>query len=105
VRKIFYNITITSLSIVVALAIGTIELLQVGIDVLELRGEFVDRIAALDFGILGYVIAGTFLAVWGIAALVWKFGRIEERYGHLHPAHAHEHVHGDGVSHSHRHFH
>ena len=104
-RKLFYNIAITSLSIVVALAIGTIELLQVGIRVLDLHGAFVDRVAGLDFGILGYVIAGIFVAVWGVAALVWKFGRIEERYGHLHPDHAHEHVHDGGVSHAHRHFH
>lgn len=74
-RKIFYNVTITSLSIVVALAIGTIELLQVGIRVLDLNGELIDRIASFDFGNLGYAIAGIFLAVWGIAALVWKFGR------------------------------
>jgi nickel/cobalt transporter (NiCoT) family protein len=104
-RKLFYNITITGLSIVVALVIGTIELLQVGIRVLDLRGELLDRIAGLDFGILGFAIAGIFLAVWALAALVWKFARIEERYGHLHPAHAHEHVHDDGVSHTHRHFH
>ena len=104
-RKIFYNITITSLSIVVALAIGTIELMQVAIRMLDLDGAFFDRVAALDFGILGYVIVGIFLAALGISVLVWRFGRIEERYGHLHPAHAHEHVHDGGVSHSHTHFH
>ena len=104
-RKIFYNITITSLSIVVALVIGAIELLQVAIRVLDLDGPFFARVAALDFGVLGYVIVGLFLAAWGISALVWKFGRIEERYGHAHPAHVHEHVHGAGVRHAHRHFH
>ncbi len=66
---------------------------------------FFDRVAALDFGLLGYVIVGTLPRGLGHAVLVWKFGRIEERYGHLHPAHAHQHVHDDGVSHSHRHFH
>ncbi len=104
-RKIFYNITITSLSIVVALVIGAIELLQVAIRVLDLDGPFFARVAALDFGVLGYIIVGLFLAAWGISALVWKFGRIEERYGHAHPAHVHEHVHGAGVRHAHRHFH
>jgi high-affinity nickel-transport protein len=104
-RKIFYNITITSFSIAVAMLIGAIELIQVAIRVLDLDGAFFDRIAALDFGILGYVIVGIFLVAWGISALVWRFGRIEERYGHLHPAHAHEHVHDGGVSHSHKHFH
>lgn len=104
-RKIFYNITLTGLSIAVALVIGTIELLQVLIGMLELKGRFFDRVAALDFGILGYVIVGIFLIAWGASAAVWKFGRIEERYGHLHPLHAHEHAHDGGFRHAHKHFH
>ena len=57
-RKIFYNITATGLSVVVALGIGTIELLQVFISMGGLRGKFFDVVAALDFGILGYIIEG-----------------------------------------------
>jgi nickel/cobalt transporter (NiCoT) family protein len=102
-RKIFYNITITSLSIAVALVIGSIELLQVLIGTLHLDGRFFDFVAGLDFGILGYVIVGIFLAAWGVSIAVWKFGRIEERYGH--PLHTREHTHEDGISHSHKHFH
>jgi high-affinity nickel-transport protein len=104
-RKLFYNITITTLSIAVALAIGTIELMQAAIRLFDLEGAVFDRVAALDFGILGYAIVGIFLAAWGVSTLVWRFGRIEERYGHLHPSHAHEHVHDGGVSHLHKHFH
>lgn len=104
-RKIFYNITITGLSIVVALVIGTIELLQVFIRMLGLDGPFFDFVAGLDFGILGYLIVGVFLITWGISAAVWKFGRIEQRYRHLHPLHAHEHDHDGGLSHTHKHFH
>jgi high-affinity nickel-transport protein len=104
-RKILYNITITSLSIAVALIIGTIELLQVFIGMLGLRGQFFDLAAGLDFGILGYLIVATFLIAWGVSAAVWKFGRIEERYGHRHPAHIHEHTHNSGRSHLHKHFH
>lgn len=104
-RKIFYNITITGLSIVVALVIGTIELLQVFIRMLGLDGPFFDFVAGLDFGILGYLIVGVFLITWGISAAVWKFGRIEQRYRHLHPMHAHEHDHDGGLSHTHKHFH
>jgi high-affinity nickel-transport protein len=104
-RKIFYNITVTSLSIVVALLIGTIELLQVLIRTLGLNGPFLDRVAGLDFGVLGYVIVGAFLLAWGVSVAVWKFGRIEERYGGLHPLHAHEHDHASGLRHVHRHFH
>jgi high-affinity nickel-transport protein len=104
-RKIFYNISITSLSIAVALIIGTIELLQVFVGMLGLKGRFFSLIAGLDFGILGYVIVGTFLIAWGVSAAIWKFGRIEERYGHIHPVHIHAHSHDGGLIHSHKHFH
>jgi high-affinity nickel-transport protein len=104
-RKIFYNLAITSLSIAVALVIGTIELLQVLIGLLHLDGRFFDFVAGLDFGILGYLIVAVFVAAWLASAALWKFGRIEERYGYFHPLHAHEHTHASGVSHSHKHFH
>jgi high-affinity nickel-transport protein len=104
-RKIFYNITTTSLSIVVALVIGTIELLQVLIGTLDLRGPFFDFVSSLDFGILGYLIVGLFLLAWGLSVALWKFGRIEQRYGMKHDLHAHAHSHGDGVKHSHKHVH
>ena len=80
-RKIFYNITTTSLSIVVALVVGTIELLQVLTSMLGLEGPFWDFVAGLDFGLLGYVIVGLFLLAWGLSVSLWRFGRIEERYG------------------------
>ncbi len=104
-RKVFYNITITSLSIAVALVIGTIELLQVLIGILGLEGPFFDLVAGLNFAILGYMIVGTFLIAWGASVTIWKFGRIEERYGHIHPVHTHEHSHDGALSHSHKHFH
>ncbi|TMH68146.1 MAG: HoxN/HupN/NixA family nickel/cobalt transporter [Betaproteobacteria bacterium] len=104
-RKIFYNITITSLSIVVALAIGTVELLQVFTRLLDLNGPFCDYMTGLDFGILGYVVVGIFLVAWAVSLTLWRYGRHEERYGYLHPLHSHPHLHDDGVSHAHRHFH
>lgn len=104
-RKIFYNLATTALSVVVALVIGTIELLQVLIEPLRLRGPVFERIAALDLGALGYVIVGLFAAGWLVAIAAWKFGRIEQRYGRLHPLHDHAHQHGDADAHRHRHFH
>jgi nickel/cobalt transporter (NiCoT) family protein len=80
-RKIFYNMTTTSLSVAVALLIGTIELLQVLIGLLGLHGRVIDVVANLDFGVLGYLIVGMFLVAWGLSAALWKFGHIEERYG------------------------
>jgi len=104
-RKIFYNITTTGLSVVVALVIGTIELLQVFISMANLRGRFFDFVAGLDFGILGYIIVGLFLLAWGASVALWKFGRIEKRYGAQHAAHSHIHRHDSGTQHSHEHLH
>ena len=103
-RKLFYNIAITSLSIAVALLIGTIEWLQVLINSLRLRGRFAEFVVGLDFGTLGYLVVGAFLVAWAGSALWWKFGSIAKRLG-SHASHAHEHAHGSGLRHVHRHFH
>ena len=104
-RKIFYNITTTSLSIVVALVIGSIELLQVLIGMLGLKGPSYDAVAGLDFGLLGYVIVALFLLAWGLSAALWKFGRMEERYAMKYDLHRHSHRHDGGLMHSHQHLH
>jgi high-affinity nickel-transport protein len=103
-RKIFYNLTTTSLSITVALVIGSIELLQVLTTMLRLKGPFFNFIGGLDFGSIGYIIVGLFLLAWGLSFAVWKFSHIEERYGDRYSLHAHEHTHDSGIEHSHRHF-
>jgi len=104
-RKIFYNITTTGLSVAVALLIGTIELLQVLIGMLDLHGTFFDFVAALNFGVLGYLIVGMFLLAWALSVAYWRFGRIEQRYSMQAEAHAHSHIHPGGVEHSHDHLH
>lgn len=104
-RKIFYNLTTTSLSIAVALVIGSIELLQVFIHLLHLQGPFYDYVGDLDFGVLGYVIVGIFLLVWGVSAALWKLNRVEATgHGRLNVSHMHEHSHPGGVAHVHEHF-
>ena len=80
VRKVYYNITVTSLSVAVALLIGTVELLQVVASRLALGGGFWSRLEELDFGLLGYGIVGLFVLTWAISALIWKTRRIEERW-------------------------
>jgi high-affinity nickel-transport protein len=104
-RKIFYNLTTTGLSVVVALMIGTIELLQVFISMARLRGPFFDFVASLDFGVLGYLIVGLFLLAWALSVAIWKFGRIEARYAAQLGPHAHVHRHVSGTEHSHDHRH
>jgi nickel/cobalt transporter (NiCoT) family protein len=80
IRKIFYNITITGLSVAVALLIGTLELLSVLADKLGLTGGLWDLVSHLDLNLVGYVVVGVFVATWAIAIVVWRFGHIEERW-------------------------
>jgi nickel/cobalt transporter (NiCoT) family protein len=80
IRKVYYNITVTSLSIVVALVIGTIELLQVMSTNLGLRGRGWDSLNNLDFGTLGYAMVLLFIIVWAVSVSVWKVRRIEDRW-------------------------
>src|SRR4051794_11340985 len=80
VRKVFYNITITGLSVAVALSIGTLELLSVLAGRLDLHGGLWDFASNLDMNVVGYAIAGLFVVTWAVALAVWRFGRIEERW-------------------------
>jgi high-affinity nickel-transport protein len=83
VRKVYYNITVTTLSVAVALVIGTVELLQVLSAKLELESGFWSWLAELDFGTLGYGIVAAFGITWATSVIVWKRARIEERWGGL----------------------
>jgi nickel/cobalt transporter (NiCoT) family protein len=80
VRKIFYNLTITGISVAVALLIGTVELLTVLADKLSLSGGLWSFVSGLDLNFVGYAIVGLFVAAWALALAVWRFGRIEERW-------------------------
>ncbi len=80
VRKVFYNITITGLSVAVALVIGTVELTGVIAARLKLSGSFWAWFEGVDINLLGFVIVGMFVATWAIALAVWRFGHIEEKW-------------------------
>jgi nickel/cobalt transporter (NiCoT) family protein len=80
VRKLFYNITITWLSVVVALVIGTIELMSVLADKLTLTGQPWGFVSGLDLNYVGYAIVAVFALTWIAALAVWRFGRIEEKW-------------------------
>ena len=79
VRRIYYNITVTTLSVAVALLIGTAELLQVFAQRLSFGGGFFTFLAGLDFGAIGYAVVGLFVLTWVTSVVVWKAGRIEQR--------------------------
>lgn len=78
-RKVYYNLTITGLSVVAALFIGVIELAQVITSELGLTNGFWQWLQDLDFGILGYMLVALFVLTWLLSYGVWRFGRVEER--------------------------
>ena len=80
VRKVFYNITITSISVAVALIIGTIELIGVLADQANITSGPLTAIADVNLDYAGYGIVGLFVVAWLVAIAVWHFGRIDERW-------------------------
>jgi high-affinity nickel-transport protein len=80
VRKVFYNLTITSISVAVALIIGTIELLGVLAQEAHITSGPIAAVADIPLDYAGYGIVGLFVLAWVIALVVWRIGRIEERW-------------------------
>ena len=83
VRKVYYNISVTSLSVAVAWMVGAIELLQVLAAKLELHGAFWTLLDSLDLGRLGYLVVGLFVATWLCSLTLWKTRRYEQRWNAL----------------------
>jgi high-affinity nickel-transport protein len=79
-RKIYYDLTVTAISVLVALAIGTLELLQVIANELNLMGPFWDQLSSLDFETMGFGIMIIFLVSWLVSVAVWKYRRFDELY-------------------------
>jgi nickel/cobalt transporter (NiCoT) family protein len=80
VRKVYYNISVTSLSVAVAWLVGAIELLQVLAAKLSLHGAFWTLLQSLDLGRLGYLVVGLFVATWLCSITLWKTRRFEQRW-------------------------
>ena len=80
VRKVFYNITITALSVAVALIIGTIELIGVLDDQAGISSGPLAWIGSIPLDYAGYGIVALFVFAWLVALAVWRFGRIEEKW-------------------------
>lgn len=74
VRKIYYNLTLTVVSVAVALLVGGIEALGLLADQLALTGPFWDGVGALNdsFGLLGYLIVGLFITAWVVSAAIYR---------------------------------
>jgi len=80
IRKVFYNLTITGLSVFVALCIGTIEILGLIGQELNLAGGFWTFMGTFNINKAGFVIAGIFAVTWAVALSVWHFGKIEQKW-------------------------
>ena len=80
VRKIFYNISITSISVFLAFCIGTVEWLQLIGKEFNFTGEPWDFFNNISFAMLGGIIVGILTSAWLVSLLVYKFTGVEERY-------------------------
>jgi high-affinity nickel-transport protein len=80
VRKVYYNITVTALSVAVALIIGGIEIISIVTDKMGIKSGALAWIGGLDLNNVGYAIVGLFVLTWVVALAVWHFGRVEEKW-------------------------
>jgi high-affinity nickel-transport protein len=80
VRKVYYNITITGLSVAVALIVGTVELLALSAEQFGWKGAFWDWVGGVDLNMIGYLIVGLFVVTWLGALIIWRYCRIEEKW-------------------------
>ncbi len=80
IRKVYYNIIITGLSVAVAFVIGTIEIVGLLSTEFDLHGAFWDTMANFNINRAGFIIVGMFVVTWVIALAIWRFGHIESRW-------------------------
>jgi high-affinity nickel-transport protein len=80
VRKVYYNLTITGLSIAVAFTVGSLELLSIAADRLRLHAGIWGWVSSVNLNLIGYFIAGLFVLTWALALVIWRIGRIEEKW-------------------------
>jgi len=80
VRKVFYNLTITTLSVAICFIVGTVEILGLLPQELHLHGRFWDAVSGVDLNAAGFLIVGLFVLTWVAALVYWRVGRVEERW-------------------------
>lgn len=80
VRKVYYNLVITALSIGAAFIVGTIEILGILTTEMHLHGAFWDLMANFNINLAGFCIAALFVVVWAAALIYWRSGNVEARW-------------------------
>lgn len=78
VRKLYYNLNITLVSVIAALIVGTIEVFSIIAMEFNFSGGIWDYIGTLNFGVLGGLIIGLFVASWVISTVIYKVKRYDE---------------------------
>jgi nickel/cobalt transporter (NiCoT) family protein len=86
VRKVYYNLVITGLSIGAAFIIGTIEILGILTTEAHLHGAFWSVMANFNINVVGFCIAALFVLVWAAALAYWRWGKVETRWAANVPA-------------------
>ncbi len=86
VRKVFYNLTITSLSVFVAFFIGTVEIVGLLAQEIHLGGPLWSFLERFNINTAGLFIVGIFVVTWAVALAIWHFGRIEQKWDERRPA-------------------
>jgi len=88
IRKLYYNLNITLVSVLIAFVVGGIEVLSIVADRFGLTGGIWDAVGNLDFGIIGLAIIGIFVVSWGASTLIYRWKRYDDLpvAGHLSPA-------------------
>ena len=80
VRKVYYNLTVTSLTVAVALIIGVVEIGGLLAQKLDVTSGPLAVMENLDLEYVGYGIVGLFVVTWAVSVAIWRLGRIEERW-------------------------
>ena len=80
IRKVYYNLTVTIVSVIVAFGIGGIEILTLIAGRFNLSGPFWDSLAELNFETMGIAIIVLFVAAWTVSVAYWKYKRYDERF-------------------------
>ncbi len=80
VRKVYYNLVITGLSVMVAVIIGGQEIVSIVHDKLAVESGPIAWVGSLDLGDLGFIIVGLFVLTWAVALGIWRFANIEARF-------------------------
>jgi high-affinity nickel-transport protein len=80
IRKVYYNLTITGLSVFVAFFIGAVEVLGLLAQYGHLGGGFWSFLEGFNINTAGFFIVGVFVVTWAVALSIWHFGHIEDRW-------------------------